>query len=245
MLTKEQATKIKDKMESHIEKVEEETQYLLKEGFKGCFELEVVDQKEQGDEGYTVTVIFFERSAAGDIKVLDDQAFIETEEEGIRAVKRMIGAYNSGEYLAFGPYRLGIKPIGEITHASLYMHRVRFNHEGSETIIENTRRYHNVEMPSIARDIAYDIRIGLHLHVRVKSPQGTNKVYTKRINVNVKDIEEYDEWVARLDDPLHFPANLLVRDESLSHLKSILLNERDKGRGERNEYLDVTVPKIK
>lgn len=235
------------KLQTFVTTVNQKTDYLKNEGYSGVFEFEIVNQEENGSgEGYTLSILFYEVSTDGVVKnELDAVAGIETYEEGLKIVKQMIGSYKSSEYVAFGPYRRNIQSVGEITHASLYIHRLRFRVGNTEQIIETSKRYTDVELPTVARHVAEDIRMGLHLHVRMDAPRGTQKVYTKKINIDLKSLEEYEEWVDRIEDELYVPAHLLSRDASLSNLKQILVTERNKRRGEYDPLLDVKLPHIK
>lgn len=233
--------------QSFVNEINKRTDYLKNEGYSGVFEFEIVNQEENGsDEGYTLSVVFYEVSTDGVVKnELDAVAGIETYEEGIKVVKQMVGSYKSSEYVAFGPYRRDIQSIGTITHASLYIHRLRFKVGNVEQIIETSKRYTDVELPTVARHVAENIRMGLHLHVRMDTTRGTQKVYTKKINITIRSLEEYEEWVERIEDELYVPAHLLSRDASLSHLKQILVLQRDRSRGEHDSLLDIRLPHVK
>lgn len=233
--------------QSFVNEINKRTDYLKNEGYSGVFEFEIVNQEENGsDEGYTLSIVFHEVSTDGVVKnELDAVAGIETYEEGIKVVKQMVGSYKSSEYVAFGPYRLDIQSVGTITHASIYIHRLRFRVGNVEQIIETSKRYTDVELPTVARHVAEDIRMGLHLHVRMDTPRGTKKVYTKKININVRSLEEYEEWVDRIEEELYVPAHLLSRDASLSNLKQILVTEKNRRPGEYDPLLDVKLPHIK
>lgn len=243
----EKVKQLAHELKHHVDEINTRTDYLKNEGYSGVFDFEIVNQEENGsDEGYTLSVVFYEISTDGVVKnELDAVAGIETHEEGMKVVKQMVGSYKSSEYVAFGPYRRDIQSIGEITQASLYIHRLRFKVGNTEQIIETSKRYTDVELPITLRDVAEDIRMGLHLHVRMDTPRGTQKVYTKKINISINSAEEYEEWADRIEAKLRVPAHLLSRDASLSHLKQILVLQRDRKRGEYDPLLDIELPHIK